>query len=258
MILRRLAALLLAALALSCDTPAQALDPVDLVNPYIGTGHGPIGYGGTMPFVTAPFGMTNWTPQTRQNRLSVVSYEYSDTTIQGFMGTHQAAIWMGDFGYVTIMPEADLAEAQPLARALPFSHTSEVTHPDFYAVDLKLKDGSLLHAEMTATERCAYFRFTFPAGHTPMVLLEASRPGVNGSVHVDRLANEIAGANPDRIDRGLGPATLPHFSGYFVAQFRQRMVSAQTYGMQASRSLVHHSLEVARASQQHGAGGTGQ
>ncbi len=35
--------------------------------------------------------MTNWTAQTRQNRLSVVSYKYEDTKIQGFMGTHQPA-----------------------------------------------------------------------------------------------------------------------------------------------------------------------
>ncbi|MBE7181066.1 MAG: GH92 family glycosyl hydrolase, partial [Terriglobus roseus] len=51
------------------------------------------------------------------------------------------------------------------------------------------------------------------------------------------LANEIAGANPDRIDRNLGPAALPHFSGYFVAQFRQPITSAKTYGMQAASAL---------------------
>jgi hypothetical protein len=74
-------------------------DPVDWVNLFIGTGSGPIGYGGTMPFVTPPFGMTDWTPQTRQNKLSVVSYKYEDTDISGFIGTHQPAIWMGDYGY---------------------------------------------------------------------------------------------------------------------------------------------------------------
>ena len=71
---------------------ASTGDAVDRVNTYIGTGEGKIGYGGTMPFVTPPFGMTNWTPQTRQNKLSVVSYKYEDTDISGFMGTHQPAI----------------------------------------------------------------------------------------------------------------------------------------------------------------------
>jgi putative alpha-1,2-mannosidase len=86
------------------------------VNPYIGTGEGKIGYGGTMPFVTPPFGMTNWTAQTRQNHLSVVSYKYEDTHIQGFMGTPQPAIWMGDYGYVTIVPQVGRLEPTPEAR----------------------------------------------------------------------------------------------------------------------------------------------
>src|ERR1700690_769051 len=54
--------------------------PVDWVNPYIGTGGSDNGpdYGGMAPLVTAPFGMTNWTAQTRQNRISVSSYAYED------------------------------------------------------------------------------------------------------------------------------------------------------------------------------------
>ena len=67
--------------------------PVDWVNTFIGTGGGGVDYGGTMPFVTTPFGMTNWTAQTRQNRISVSSYAYEDSYIQGFIGTHQPAIW---------------------------------------------------------------------------------------------------------------------------------------------------------------------
>ena len=209
-------------------------DAVDTVSPLIGTGRGPIGYGGTMPFVTAPFGMTNWTAQTRQNRLSVTSYEYGDRTIQGFMGTHQAAIWIGDFGYVTLMPEVGDLKTAPAARALAFDHKNEVTHPDFYSVDLKAAPGKALHAEMTATERCVYLRFTFPAGTQPRILLEASRPGIDGKVSFDRTTNEVSGANPDRIDRNLGPFALPRFSGYFVAQFRQAAQDGKTYGMGSS------------------------
>jgi len=82
----------------SCATVSMAQkDPVDWVNLYIGTGSGQIGYGGTMPFVTPPFGMTDWTPQTRQNKISVVSYQYEDTTISGFMGTHQPEIVVSSY-----------------------------------------------------------------------------------------------------------------------------------------------------------------
>lgn len=205
--------------------------PIDWVNPLIGTAAGKIGYGGTMPFVTPPFGMTNWTPQTRQNKISVVSYNYGDKTFSGFIGTHQPAIWMGDYGYVTLMPEVGTLKTTPDERKLPFSHANEVAHPDFYSVMLDAGDGKQIRSEITATERCGYMRFTFPANTGGRVLIEASRPGVAGDVHVDAANHEITGYNPDRMDAHLGPAALKNFKGYFVVQFRQAFQKADTYGM---------------------------
>src|SRR6202162_3806694 len=109
--------------------------PVDWVNTFIGTGGGGVDYGGTMPFVTTPFGMINWTAQTRQNRISVSSYAYEDSYIQGFIGTHQPAIWMGDYGYVTLMPEIGSINYAPEARRLEFRHQDEVSTPYYYSVN---------------------------------------------------------------------------------------------------------------------------
>src|ERR1700743_386083 len=98
--------------------------PVDWVNTYIGTGgsgNGPE-YGGTMPLVTTPFGMTNWTAQTRQNRISVSSYAYEDNWISGFIGTHQPAAGMGDYGYVTVIPEMGGLNPTVEYRGLAFTH----------------------------------------------------------------------------------------------------------------------------------------
>jgi len=209
---------------------------IDWVNPLIGTAAGKIGYGGTMPFVTPPFGMTNWTPQTRQNKISVVSYNYGDKTVSGFIGTHQPAIWMGDYGYVTLMPEIGELKTTPEERKLPFSHANEVAHPDFYSVMLDAGDGKQIRSEMTATERCGYMRFTFPANTGGRVLIEASRPGVAGDVHVDAVSHEITGYNPDRMDAHLGPAALKNFKGYFVVQFRQAFQKADTYGMDDAKA----------------------
>jgi predicted alpha-1,2-mannosidase len=209
---------------------AQAQDPIQWVDPLIGTGSGPIGYGGTMPFVTPPFGMTNWTPQTRQNKLSVVSYEYSDTTISGFMGTHQPAIWMGDYGYVTIVPEVDSLKIAPDERKLPFAHQDETTHPDYYSVKLDAGASRSIRTEMTATARCAYMRFTFPANSSSLLMVEASRPGIAGFAKVDAERHEIYGYNPARTDSNLGPFALPNFKGYFVVQFRQAFASSGVYG----------------------------
>lgn len=206
-------------------------DPVAMVNPYIGTGTGKIGYGGTMPFVTAPFGMTNWTAQTHQNKLGEVSYRYDDSAITGFIGTHQPAIWMGDYGYITIIPEIGNLKITPEERKLAYSHRDEVAQADYYSVSMITPDGQKIRAELTASERCAYFRFTFPQGNSSRVLVEASRPGVAGFARINPSTHEIEGYNPDRTDRNLGPFALPNFKGYFVVQFRNAFKKSNTYGL---------------------------
>jgi putative alpha-1,2-mannosidase len=213
---------------LAALTQPTLADPVDWVNLYIGTGSGPVGYGRTMPFVTPPFGMTNWTAQTRQNHQPGLSYKYQDNTISGFMGTHQPALWMGDYGYVTLMPEIDSLKPAPADRKLPFNHADETVLPDYHSVTMDAGHTRTIRTELTATSRCAYLRFTFPANDSSLVLIEASRLG-------------IAGYNPDRIDSGLGPLRLPNFKGYFVVQFRKPFADSGTLPQPATTRPRHRS-----------------
>jgi len=222
---------LLLCLILIPALPGAARDPLAYVNPLIGTQKSKIGYGGTMPFVSPPFAMTNWTPQTRQNKISITSYEYDDPTITGFIGTHQPAIWMGDYGYITLMPQTGELRTTPEARGLRFSHSDETAAPDYYAVSLGAAEGARIRVEMTATERCAYFRFRFPSTGVARVLVEVSRPGIAGFASVDQKTGEITGYNPHRMDAHLGPFKLPNFKGYFVVQFRRQPQKAATYGL---------------------------
>jgi predicted alpha-1,2-mannosidase len=227
------AALSFLALCIATQAIAAASDatPVDWVNTYIGTGGSSNGpeYGGTMPLVTTPFGMTNWTPQTRQNRISVSSYAYEDGTISGFIGTHQPAIWMGDYGYVTLMPETGNINPTVEYRRLPFTHADEVSTPYYYSVKMGSDPAHRITAELTATDHCAYMRFTFPANSEGRVLLEATRSGVVGYVAVDAARKEITGYNPDRMDAHLSNIKLPNFKGYFVARFRRSFRSQGLY-----------------------------
>jgi predicted alpha-1,2-mannosidase len=231
----RFAALLVLAVASLSGVAAQQ-DAVSYVNPLIGTQRSKIGYGGTMPFVTPPFGMTNWTPQTRQNKISIVSYNYDDKTISGFIGTHQPAIWMGDYGYLTVIPQVGGLRTTPDSRKLPYSHDSETARPDYYRVSLDAGADGNIQAEITATERCAIFRFTFPNKSQARVIIEASRPGVAGEASVHPEAHEITGYNPHRMDAHLGPFALPNFKGYFVVQFEPVPIDMKTYGVDDSRA----------------------
>jgi predicted alpha-1,2-mannosidase len=208
--------------------PANA-GGLDWVNPYIGTGGGGSDYGGTMPLVGTPFGATNWTAQTRENRISVTSYAFEDHTISGFIGTHQPAIWMGDYGYVTLVPEVDAIKTTPAARRLPFAREQEIATPYYYSVQLDAGGGRQIRAELTATDHCGYLRFTFPAHARASVLLEATRFLTPGFVHIDAAAREIRGYNPDRMDAHLSNLALPHFKGYFVVKFRKRFRAHGVY-----------------------------
>ncbi len=216
---------MLVPVALTVTLMAQE-DAVSLVNPYIGTGEGKIGYGGTMPFVGPPFAMTSWTAQTRQDKIGIVSYKYEDTAISGFIGTHQAAIWMGDYGYVTLMPEIGALKTSPEDRKLAYTHGDETVGPDYYSVNLDAGGAKHIRTEVTATEHCGYLRFTFPQGQQARVLVESSRPGIAGHAEVSTAARELAGYNPDRMDAHLGPLKLPNFKGYFVVQFKQPLHTA--------------------------------
>src|ERR1700760_1536919 len=211
-------------------------DAVSYVNPLIGTQRSTIGYGGTMPFVATPFGLTSLTPQTRQNKISVTSYNYDDTTISGFIGTHQPAIWMGDYGYVTVIPQVGELRTSPESRKLPYSHGSEKARPDFYGVSLDAGADGTIQAEMTATERCSILRFTFPKTAEARVIVEASRPSIAGMASVYPETREITGYNPHRMDAHLGPFALPKFKGYFVVQFQQTPVDMKTYGMDDAKA----------------------
>jgi predicted alpha-1,2-mannosidase len=227
-------------IVVACFIPAAAEaidhDSVFFVDTLVGTQKSAIGYGGTMPFVAPPFAMTDWTAQTRQNKISITSYNYDDQAISGFIGTHQPAIWMGDYGYVTIMPQTGPLRTTPDSRKMPFKHSTEKARPDYYAVALGAGSGNELRVEMTATERCAMFRFRFPKSAVARVLVEASRAGVPGYAAINARSGEITGYNPDRMDAHLGPSKLSNFKGYFVIQFRQTPLNAKTYGMEQEKA----------------------
>ncbi len=223
-----ISALLLASVALNlfASPSAMAQEPIDDVNPMIGTtGPSVYDYGGMIPGVTTPFGMTHWTPMTRENKISVYSYNHNDQTIQGFIGTHQPAIWMGDYGYVSLMPSN--GEFQ-LGRKLRYSHQNEVSAPNYYSV--RLGDaGKSIKAELTASTRAGFLQFTFPASQTSQIAVTASRSEkFPGSIQIDTSRHEITGYNSDRMSAELGPP-LPNFKGYFVIQFSKPFTSSGTW-----------------------------
>lgn len=210
---------------------AQLKNLVQYVDPLIGSDNfkGNSEFAGLAPFVTAPFGMTNFTPQTRENRIGDISYMSKDTKITGFFASHQPAIWMGDYGYVNVMPQpGETIRPSKDHRGLSFSHDDEVSTPYYYSVVMD-KENSSIKGEITATERCAIYRFTFPEGGKNSILVESARGRGNGNIVVNTSNDEIYGWNNDNMSSHLNNKPPKNLKGYFAIQFDTPIVVNGTY-----------------------------
>jgi predicted alpha-1,2-mannosidase len=174
--------------------------------------------GQTFPATGVPFGMTQWTPQTREGETKCVApYYAADTRIQGFRGSHfLSGSCAQDYGSFTLMPLTSPAHLDAEGRSSRFDRASEHAHPYLYSVDLA---DSGIHAEITGSERSGIMSFRFPEAQTTgwMDVENNLRLG-RGTIHIDEQRQEITGENPVyRIYTGSGkPAG---FSGYVVVQF---------------------------------------
>ena len=90
-----------------------------------------------IPSTAPPFGMTRWVAQTRQNYVSVTPYNYTNTVMYGFQGTHQPAIWMGESGQVILAPGVGDVKPMFQDRGMPFRHDDEVISPSYYSAHLR-------------------------------------------------------------------------------------------------------------------------
>jgi predicted alpha-1,2-mannosidase len=206
---------------------AQA--PLNYVNPFIGTapattesakrhGAGTEEKGQTFPAIGRPFGMTQWTPETRTTEEKCISpYYYNDKNITGFRGSH----WMSgsctqDYGSATFMPftttKPDTLTKAPVSK---FNHKNETASPAYYRVVL---DNSGVAAELTGSVRSGMMRFTFPGKSGSYILIRMNSDRKTGKVWIDKQRNEVSGYNPVyRLYQGRGQSA--GFSGYFVIKF---------------------------------------
>jgi predicted alpha-1,2-mannosidase len=212
-----------------CYTIAKGQELVNYVQPLAGTApatttaaqkHSEAGSeknANTIPAVGLPFGMTQWTPQTRATETKCIPpYFYTDNQINGFRGTHWiSGSCMQDYGSVTIMPITGALRTTGFATS--FSHDQEVTTPAYYKVLLPAYHCT---TEMSATTRCGMMQFTLQQDDSLYLLVMPNSDRGEGVIHIDAAKGEVWGYNPaHRIYQGWGNKT--GFSGYFFIQFEK-------------------------------------
>lgn len=138
---------------------------VESVDPRIGSAdHGHVFVGANVPW-----GMVNVGPVQPYHGWDWCSgYHATGDSIIGFAHTHLSGTGCSDLGDITIMPIYGYARTAGTREqfiediASRYTHEHEVVEPGYYSVRL---DKWAIKAEMTATDRTAIHRFTFPKGN---------------------------------------------------------------------------------------------
>ncbi|QEH40889.1 GH92 family glycosyl hydrolase [Chitinophaga sp. XS-30] len=203
----------------SAQTVSSVTDPVEWVNPLMGTDSKvSLSNGNTYPAVATPWGMNFWMPQTNTMG-NGWAYQYGADKIRGFKQTHQPSPWINDYGQFSIMPVTGKLRFHQDARASWYSHKAEVAKPYYYSVYLADAD---VTTEITPTERAAQFRFTYPASDSSFVVVDAFDRGS----HIKILPQEKKIIGYTTRNSGGVPK---NFKNYFVIYFDKPFTIAHTW-----------------------------
>ncbi len=168
----------LAVAVASCGSRDSASRLTDYVDPTIGSGsHGHVFVGASVPYGMVQLGPTSIT----QAWDWTSGYHESDSTVIGFSHTHLSGTGVGDLFDITLMPvtgEVTYARGNhddPESGMWSYADRSEeVAKAGYYAVPLT-RYGIL--AEMTATNRVGFHRYTFPATDSAAIVIDLQNGG---------------------------------------------------------------------------------
>lgn len=193
-----------------------------------------------------PFGMAKPGPSTNghlgnASGWEATGYDYRDTSIEGFPCFHEFQV-----GGVSLMPTTGTLKTVPGdvkstthdGYRSTFQHSRETVTAGYYAVDLE--DYSI-KAEVTATERVAFQRFTYPKNDASHLLFDiGSRQGESGAVKdasVELLANgDLEGwveTEPEYVKKYQPGASVKMF---FYAQVDKRPTAYGTFSGTTTQS----------------------
>ncbi|MCB9287832.1 MAG: glycoside hydrolase family 92 protein [Lewinellaceae bacterium] len=163
-------------------------DAIRYVDPQIGSVHGrwffytpaalPFGMAKLAPHTNAYEGIGSWAPQ---------GYDDRHTSIEGFGHFHEFQV-----GGVVVMPVTGELKTVPGTPENPdtgyrsrFEKETEQAEPGYYSVFLK---DYQIRAELTATERVGYHRYTFPASEAAHLIFDIGHKQGESSTVTDAWA----------------------------------------------------------------------
>ena len=215
---------------LACNTQPKAdyvTDAASYVDPFIGTG----GHGHTFPGATVPFGMMQFSPDTRMNDWDGCSgYHVSNNSILGFSTTHLSGTGCSDYGDFRFMPIVGEVKLDKGSEEDPssgyrssFSHENESARPGYYQV---LLDDYQVNVELTTGDRVGIMRCTFPQSDDAHIFLDMVE-GVNDEFIYESSVNVLSPTAINGFRRTRDWARDQYL--YFYAEFSQPIKSYTLY-----------------------------
>jgi predicted alpha-1,2-mannosidase len=251
-----LIAFALTAIVVAIAAPAADASGGDVaryVNPFVGTRFAARDFnpGATFPGASEPFGMLQWSPDTvrRGPRPKSIGpsrpgprsgYDYGSHTVGGFSLTHLSGAGCPAYGDIPFLPTSAAVDGSPAAPGsaairrrfeATLDHRRELASPGFYRARLSSPGGSAIGAELTATTRTGFGRFTYPRGGPATMLINAGGSAANDSdaeIRIDPAAREVTGSATS----GRFCSQRNHYRIYFAAQFESGFRSFGTWTRQ--------------------------
>lgn len=153
------------AASLGANGGGLSVNPIDLVDVFVGTAGAGYGCPALWPGASAPFGNVRLSPDTAPSEGAWLApwhfggYHYDDDLIVSISHTHMVGSGTLDLGNVGVMPRV----GNPVPRHLKFAHDQEYAEPGYYRVQ-NLDDGQLT-VELTASRLVGVHRYSVdPAG----------------------------------------------------------------------------------------------
>lgn len=210
---------------LAADNAPPTRQPVDFVNPFIGTG----AHGHTYPGPGTPFGMVQLSPDTGIEGWDHCSgYHWADDAIMGFSHTHLSGCGCLDLGDVLFAPtigkvllDAGNPDKGQAGYSHKFSHANETAKAGYYSVNF---DG--IKAELTATDHVGVHRYTFPQTKDANIIIDLAH-GVG-----DKNIASLIDIPDDHTVTGMRRSTgfAKDHTVYFAAKFSKPFSAFGTAG----------------------------
>ncbi|MBS9767776.1 MAG: GH92 family glycosyl hydrolase [Flavobacteriaceae bacterium] len=159
------------------NTKEEVTKPLtSYIDPFIGTA----GHGHTYPGATVPFGMLQVSPVNGISKWDWCSgYHYTDDVMVGFGHLTLSGTGIGDLNDVLMMPvtkkidlndlRKEVKDRKDILYSSKYSHDKETASAGYYSVYLETPK---VQAEVTASKRTGYHRYTFEKGATQSVVID--------------------------------------------------------------------------------------